>query len=178
MNAYQDSQTSGNNSIQIRSFGANTRILSALRGLGPFSSNPVYHAALAGPTQEGIALLEDYEREMLVFQAETEAVLNNVRRCFVMPQDSSVVTFLQDHKTIPQILLEAIDRLRASFGIDTLFALKVLTEEGGPRMLYGVAMWPGSVEDARRALANFDDTWWIAHSRQASGHLTFTYELV
>ncbi len=178
MNAFHDSQTSGNNSIQIRSFGANTRLLSTLRGLGPFSNDPVYSAAVAEPKQEGVALLEDYEREMLVFQAETEAALNDVRRCFVLPQDSSVVTFLQDHKTIPQILLEAINHLRACFGIDTLFALKVLTEEGGPRMLYGVAMWPGAVEDARRSLANFDDTWWLSHSRQASGHLTFTYELV
>jgi hypothetical protein len=30
----------------------------------------------------------------------------------------------------------------------------------------------------RNALAKFDADWWIPRARQASGYLTFTYELV
>jgi len=35
-----------------------------------------------------------------------------------------------------------------------------------------LALWLG------KALDQFDDSWWIANSRQASGNLYFTYELV
>jgi hypothetical protein len=56
--------------------------------------------------------------------------------------------------------------------------LRAPIDESGSQTLYVVAMWPGNVRDVRQALARFDDAWWIAHSRQASGHLAFTYELV
>ncbi len=112
------------------------------------------------------------------FEAEHDSALEELRRKFILPPDPSVVTFLNDHRTLPQILLEAADHLRAYFGADTIFNLRAPIDESGARTLYAVVMWPGTVSAVREALARFDDEWWIAHSRQASGYLTFTYELV
>jgi hypothetical protein len=61
---------------------------------------------------------------------------------------------------------------------DTVFNLRAAVDEYGAETLYAVALWPGAVRDARRAIDQFDERWWIANSRQASGDVTFTYELV
>jgi hypothetical protein len=106
------------------------------------------------------------------------AELEEVRRHFVLPSDASVVTFLNEHRTIAQMLVESAPHLRDAFGAETTFTLRAPIDEAGSRTLYAVAMWPGEVRDVRSALARFDETWWIAHSRQAEGFLAFTYELV
>ena len=85
-------------------------------------------------------------------EAEHEAAVNEVRKSYVVPPDSSVIDFLNRHRSIPQVLLQASERLRELFGSGRVFSL--------------------------RALERFDDSWWIANSRQAAGNLTFTYELV
>jgi hypothetical protein len=118
------------------------------------------------------------EKQMSAFAAEQEALLNEVRRHFVLPADPSVTTFLSEHPSIPQILLEAANQLSACFGTEAIFNLRAPIDESGSRTLYAVAMWPGKACAVREALAKFDDAWWIAHPQQASGYLTFTYELV
>jgi len=115
---------------------------------------------------------------MSTFVAEHQTVLKDVRRHFVLPADSSVATFLTAHPALAQILLEAAPQLRAAFGAETLVNLRVPIDDSGSQSLYAVVMWPGQVRDVRDDLARFDDAWWIARSRQASGYLTFTYELV
>jgi len=115
---------------------------------------------------------------MSTFVAEHKAVLRDVRRHFVLPADSSVVTFLAEHPNLTQVLLEAAPKLRAFFGAETVINLRAPIDDSGSQTLYAVVMWPGKVRDVRDALARFDDAWWIARSRQASGYLTFTYELV
>jgi len=54
----------------------------------------------------------------------------------------------------------------------------MMIDEDGAQTLYVVAVWSGDVQDVRIALEHFDAQWWIANSRQASGDLCFTYELV
>jgi len=127
------------------------------------------------PPQEA-EVLDSLERQMSVFAAGHKTALEEVRRNFVA--DSQVMTFLNDHRTLPQLLLEAVPQLKMSFGSGAIFALRAPIDEAGARALYAVAMWPGKVTDARKALARFDDTWWLANLRRASGYLTFTYELV
>ncbi|HME08151.1 MAG TPA: hypothetical protein VKG25_13940 [Bryobacteraceae bacterium] len=163
MNAQDQRQESGNNSIQ--------------------TTPKVFHDEVFGwsglpqrPAQ-GASLFPIPER-MRGFQAEHNSALKELRRKFILPPDPSVVTFLTEHRTLPQILLEAADHLRAYFGADTIFNLRAPIDESGSRTLYAVVMWPGTVSAVKAALARFDDEWWIAHSRQASGYLTFTYELV
>jgi hypothetical protein len=128
--------------------------------------------------QEPVTLFEGLERQMVEFAAQHEAALNEVRKYYAFPADSSVRDFLTEHRTIPYILLEAAPQLKAHFGASAIFSLRTPTDDVGSRTLYAVVTWPGKSRDVRQALDRFDDSWWIAHSRQASGYLTFTYELM
>lgn len=124
------------------------------------------------------AIFDGLETQIAEFAAQHEALLAEVRRQYVLPADSSVVTFLTKHRALPPILLEAAPELRACFGAEAVFTLRAPIDDSGSQTLYAVAMWPGNVRDVRDALEKFDDTWWIEHSQPASGYLTFTYELV
>ena len=168
MNAYYELQTSGNNSVQSTPMSFQRGEL----GLPPAGLR-------ASPLpRQGSVIFEKTEQQLMAFQVELETTLEAVRRAFVIPPDGSVVAFLNEHRTIPQILLEAATHLRASFAVETVFNLRVPIDESGSRTLYAVAVWPGDVLDVRAALAKFEETWWISHSRQAAGYLAFTYELV
>ena len=128
--------------------------------------------------QQPASPFEDLERQMAEFSARHDALLCEVRRRYVLPKDSSVKTFLIEHRTLLPILLEAVPQLKACFGAQAVFSLRAPIDDSGSQTLYSVVIWPGNVREVREALARFDDTWWIQHSREASGYLTFTYELV
>lgn len=125
----------------------------------------------------GTAIFDGPKRLLAIGEAEQVAFCE-LRRHFVLAKDSSVATFLAEHRTLAQILLESVGHLKSCFGEDTVFNLKALMDESGSHTLYAVAMWPGSTQHVRKALAEFDDGWWISRSQSASGYLTFTYELV
>jgi hypothetical protein len=109
--------------------------------------------------------------------AQHEADISAIRRCFVLKDEASVTNFLRDHRTIPQLLMEALPHLEKHFGPHTVFALKATTDEDGSRNLYAVALWTGEAREAMNALDKFEDAWWLANSHPASGSLNFTYEL-
>ena len=90
MNAYQDAQTSGNNSFHARGAAVHPTFPCDL-GAGLFSNGPVQHSTPLVPRQEGTAVFENYEHE---------AAIEDVRREFMLPSDASVVTFLSEHRTI------------------------------------------------------------------------------
>ncbi len=162
MNAYLELQASGNNwipSVHDMQFRSN-------------QESPTFPVP-----RSCVAIFNGFEKQMSAFAAESEAVLREVRRHFVMPSDSSVATFLAEHRSVPQTLLEAADHLRECFGTDTVFRLGTTVDEAGLQTLHAAVIWPGRVAEARTALARFDD-WWLAHVRPGTGHLTFTYELV
>jgi hypothetical protein len=123
-------------------------------------------------------IFRDLEKQMAAFEAPHGAALTELRKQYVLPIDSSVASFLREHRTIPQLLVLAAPQLKSHFGAATVLVLRAPIDESGARTLYAVAMWPGRVRDAKIALDKFDDDWWIANSRQASGNLYFTYELV
>jgi hypothetical protein len=136
------------------------------------------------PTSAGIidrtlgrSPFEEYEKQMQPATAGHQASLREIRKFFVFRNDTAVMCFLQDHRTIPQLLLEALPHLNKHFGAQTVFALKTLTDEDGSRELYAAAMWPGNAGKAIEALDNFNESWWIEKSRAAGGRLNFTYEL-
>ena len=121
---------------------------------------------------------EQIEEQMAQFEADHEAAVAELRRIYVFLNDQAIRSFFKSHRTAPQLLLEAVPHLRQNFGADTVFNLRAMTDEYGAQTLYAVTVWPGSVRDVRIALDHFDEQWWIANSNQASGDVTFTYELV
>ena len=162
MNAYQDVQTSG---IQWREPAA------------PFLYQPFQERPLGEHPEQPPAGFELLERQMAEFAAEHKAKLDDVRRHYTLPSDSSVEEFIAAHRAVPQILLAAVPHLKACFGGETIFDLRAPLDESGSRTLYAVAVWPGPSEGARRGLARFDESWWMERASQAGGCLTFTYEL-
>lgn len=163
MNAYQAVQNSG-----IHWPGRQPAAL-----YEPFQAAPRW----PGPRHRN-AIFEGLEKQMAESAAQHEAVVNEVRRCYVLSADAPVRAFLAEHRTIPQILLEAAPHLKVYFGGNAVFNLRVPIDEAGSRTLYAAVMWPGELRDVRQALARFDDNWWMARAGQAAGYLTFTYELV
>lgn len=121
---------------------------------------------------------EQIEQQMAQFEADHEAVVAELQRSYVFQNDPRIRSFFKSHRTAPQLLTEALPVLRQTFGAGTVFNLRAVIDEYGGQNLYAVAVWPRDVRDAQIALENFDERWWIANSRQASGDLTFTYELV
>jgi hypothetical protein len=163
MKAYSELQTSGNNNVQTAAVPLHA---DAHNFLSPPSS------------QKHKAFFENLENQMAALQADHEDTLKAVRQNFVFTPDSSVAQFLTEHRTLPQILLESVPHVRAFFGADAILNLRAPMDESGSQTLYAVVMWPGSVQEVRHHMTGFDDAWWLAHSRQTSGYLNFTYELV
>lgn len=121
---------------------------------------------------------DQIEQQMAQFEADHEAVVTELQRSYVFLNDQAIRSFFKSHRTAPQLLIEAAPHLRRTFGAGTIFNLRAMIDEYGAQTLYVVAVWPGDVRDVRIALERFDEQWWIANSRQASGDITFTYELV
>jgi hypothetical protein len=97
---------------------------------------------------------------------------------FQMPADSSVANFLNEHRSIIQLLMEAPMHLKDCFSSSTVFTLRAELDESGSRTLYATAIWSGKLQDVRWALDKLDNEWWLSRAGQAGGYLTFTYELV
>lgn len=133
---------------------------------------------IAPETSIHLGILRDIEDQMARFEARHTEALRELRQQYVLPSDSSVANFLREHRSILELLLLAAPQLKLHFGINAVLALRVSVAESGERTLYAVALWPGEILAASKALDKFDDAWWIANSRQASGNLYFTYELV
>lgn len=131
-----------------------------------------------GREQFAQRIQEQLEQQMARFEADHEATVAELQRAYVFEDDHLVRGFFRSHRTAPQILLEAAPRLQENFDTGTVFNLRAVTDEYGAQTLYAVVLWSGEVRDVRVALERFDEHWWIANSRRASGDLTFTYELM
>jgi hypothetical protein len=123
-------------------------------------------------------IFRNFERQMAQYEADHRVLVAEVRRHYVLPGDASVIDFFGSHRILPSLLLQAVPHLKEFFGPDTVFNLRAPIDEPGAQTLYAVAMWAGRVKDVRMSLDSFDEVWWIPNSRQASGYLTFTYELI
>ncbi len=185
--AYELIQTPGNQNLGA----AQSVDVASLRGGGLTQSAvtdrdvrsrfqwPSHASQAARETRQGITIFDDLEKQMAECGTEHEDALDRIRKFYIISDDPSLVwQFLYDHRAVAQILLDAASYLREFFSGRVIFNLRVLIDESGSQALYAVVMWPGSVRDVREAFRKFDETWWLSRSRQASGYLAFTYELV
>jgi hypothetical protein len=123
------------------------------------------------------SIIRDLEAQMQQFERDYLTAIQELRKSYVLPTDSSVLDFLNDHRALPQLLIEAAPQLKRYLG-DTVFSLRVSSDEYGWQNLYADVMWSSDARAAVRLLDQFEDEWWIANSRSARGALTFTYRLV
>ena len=167
MNAYQDAvQTSGSswtaaNHISVRAYRRHQAIPMLLAREAPLEMQQ----------------LEVYGKQLEeVFNMHQEQ-LAELRKTFVFENASAVASFMRDHRTAPQILLEAIPQLRKHFGSTTVFMLRTRIEEDGYRELHVLAKWPGNARAAMNALDSFNKDWWISNFQASGRQFHFTYEL-
>jgi hypothetical protein len=114
-----------------------------------------------------------FERSREVVSAEIEDLKKLYRFA-----DDSVASFLFDHSAIRNVLRQAIEPLRASFGANSLFVLELSTDEDGSATLYSVVIWTAEVRSASDALNNFLETWWLHRMNIATSDLAFAYQIV
>lgn len=121
-------------------------------------------------------LINDSEMEQI--RSENENVLSRLLSAYVFEDHVRVRSFLEDHPSTPELLLEAAAFLRKSFGDGVILQLQIPPDEELPLTIYAVALWEGTLEDARSALNKFDDTWWTTNGHRASGRIVVDYQLV
>lgn len=124
------------------------------------------------------ATFADLQDRFTQLKADNLNFILEVRKNFTFPESPSVIDFLKTHRTVPSLLMESVSHLKRHFGPNSLLSLRAPIDESGSPTLYAVIMWPGRSQDARDALERFDESWWLPISKQASGNLYFTYELV
>jgi hypothetical protein len=51
-----------------------------------------------------------------------------------------------------------------------------MTEEGATRTIYAIAQSRDDVSEARKALRNFEDNWWLQNLSKSAGRIAFDYD--
>jgi hypothetical protein len=119
-----------------------------------------------------------FEQQMAEFAIQQQEEINRLLEAYVFDDPNGVRSFLKNHRSVAEILLEAVPHLKQCFGGDPTLRLQVLSNEGYQGTIYGVVSWKQDLSSARSALQRFDDSWWINSSRRASGRIVFDYQLV
>lgn len=135
-------------------------------------------SSISNPLGSGYSVLTDLERQMAQFSAEEEEDFKRLRKEYVLVDGSVVEAFLRAHRSLLEVLLDAVTQLRACFGADCVLQLRLGNEEGdASTVVCGFVQWTKSAEIARAALDAFDESWWIKNVGRAAGRVVFDYEL-
>jgi hypothetical protein len=140
----------------------------------------MYHPQKPTPEPERriqLSDLADLDYQVVRIDAQHDQLMSEIRRLYVMVNETSVSDYLRSHRRVPPLLVNAVPQLREFFGNVTL-SLFATSDENGWDMLYAAVQWRGEPQEALAALDRFDDAWWLANSYPVGASLTFTYKLV
>jgi len=163
MNGAIDKQTSGND-------------WSSTFGKSMLHERLHEEAVPASSESEQQTVIHEYERQMLDHEQAFEELLRKIRQSFILADPAEVESFLRMNRSVAPMLVEAAPHFLEYFK-DSPLVLDVMAEEGAPRTINVLAFWRGEREEARRALTDFDENWWIDNLQKASGKIVFDYEL-
>jgi hypothetical protein len=125
-----------------------------------------------------LSILNDLENQMARFSAVEIEDLKKLRQEYVLVDGSSIETFIRSHRSLLEVLLDAVVQMRSCFGRDCILHLRMGSEDGdAPNVVCGFVRWTKDLESARAALDAFDESWWINNVRRGSGRVVFDYEL-
>jgi hypothetical protein len=124
---------------------------------------------------EGALAHTDIEWPNLLVLADS--ALSGLEEVYVFEQRARVGEFVERHR-LRNLLLQARDPLFAAFGETAVKRLSVLEDDEGCETLFCSIGISGSMNEARRALKSFDQSWWLAHCSKASGKLNFDLDLI
>lgn len=129
-------------------------------------------------SRAGISNLETHQKQAVDYRASQEAILTQLRHRFVMPFESTVATFLTNHRSLPHLLTEAAERLKEAFGESVILNLEMSTDEDGEEILYGIAICQTDANSAARAFNYFVEKWWLHRMNASTTDIAFVYRLV
>jgi len=107
--------------------------------------------------------------------AENTDSPSDLEAIYVIEDRPAVASFVGENR-LRTLLLEARAPLDAAFGSETVKVLQLVTDDEGFTELFGLVMWPGSVERALEARAAFDRNWWLDRGTESAGKLNFDVE--
>jgi len=105
------------------------------------------------------------------------STLRSLEQVYVLEDRSATLAFIKQHGLL-EPLLEARGPLTSAFGEAALKKLALVEDDEGFVTLFCFVQFPGSLEEARRALNLFDEQWWLTRSHAAGGKLNFDFELI
>lgn len=125
------------------------------------------------------------ERIMLVRvgsadSTSTMALMNELKRQYVIPDDRTVVAFINSHVHIRNVLLSAASQLQRVFGALQKPLLEVFHfgEENTDAVLVVSMPVHLTPEEALRKLDEFDECWWLNNVQQTRGDVTIDVKLI
>lgn len=152
---------------------------SSLRGFASFSTAPATETFKKPPGSEGLLLptLVQTEGMFLEGRRVIDEQLSQLRALYIFSPDNALERFLGSRRSLVSLLHDAAAPLRAAFGKQTLFALELSVEEDHSCMVYGIALWRGSVPAAAQAFDQFVENWWLDHMSKDTTDLAFVYKI-
>ena len=105
------------------------------------------------------------------------SALRTLEQAYVLEDRSAIPAFIRRNRLL-EPLLEARAPLTSAFGEAAVKKLTLVEDDEGFVTLYCLILVPGGLEEARRALNSFDESWWLARCGQLGGKLNFDFELV
>jgi hypothetical protein len=103
--------------------------------------------------------------------------LRTLEQAYVLEDRSAILAFIRQNGLL-ELLLEACGPLTSAFGEAAVKKLALVEDDEGSVTLFCLIPFPGGLEEARRALNSFDESWWLARSGQLGGKLNFDFDLV
>ncbi len=105
------------------------------------------------------------------------STLRTLEQAYVLEDRSAIPAFIERNRLL-ELLLAAREPLSSAFGEGTMKKLTLVEDDEGFVTLFCYVLVPGGLEEARRALDSFDESWWLAHSHEAGGKLNFDFDLI
>jgi hypothetical protein len=106
-----------------------------------------------------------------------DSTLEALEQAYVLEDRSAIHAFIKRNRLL-ELLLVAQEPLTSAFGEATVKKLTLVEDGEGFVTLFCFVLVPGGLDEARRALNSFDESWWLAHSHEAGGKLNFDFELI
>jgi hypothetical protein len=105
------------------------------------------------------------------------SALRTLEQAYVLEDPSAILAFIKRNGLL-EPLLEAWAPLSSAFGEAAVKKLTLVEDDEGFVTLFCLILFPAELEEARRALDSFDETWWVTRSHEAGGKLNFDFELI
>jgi hypothetical protein len=105
------------------------------------------------------------------------SVLEPLQATYVVDDRDSVAEYVAANQ-LSEFLVRSAKYVAMAFGESRIKKLRILEDDEGTKTLFCLVAYPGSLDDAQRALETFDQNWWLENARHFASKLNFDFELI